>query len=522
MKSLFSRFGKNLAYVAMFLLSVAALAVSGRAAHAEDITRGGQVTVAIPEAFTGFGPYDKRGRVDYLAIVNIFDTLVTYGPDYVPKGMLAERWENPDENTWVFHLRQGVKFHDGTNFDANAVKFALEKIRESNFKSQIEPITEINVKDDYTVELKVKSAFITLPAVLSQPFSSIVSPTAFNKLGAEEFAKHPVGTGPFKFVSWDPRAELKVEKNPEYWMQGEDGKPFPYLDTASWKILPDPEASVLALLSSEVDMITTVPFPMIPSLKASDEVQVSEALTTGWDLIMLSSKSEPFNNRSRRRAVQYGIDRAAIIDSVYLGNRNPALGPLSPRSWAYDANIEKQGTYTATSNPEKAREEVAAAGGNFSFKLTYPTQAPFPIVAQAIKDQLSQSGIEVVLEGKEIGAVLDDYFAGNFQALMIDWAGRIDEHLQMWPFYHSAGFRNFGGYKNEEVDSLLDQAGRVAAIPERAKLYQSAQTLINEDAPVIIVSFPSDIKAYSRNVQGFVNLADERARLYTVWRSASN
>jgi peptide/nickel transport system substrate-binding protein len=512
-----ARVSRSLSLVAAFFLLVA-LPITP--ATAEDPVRGGTLTAAMPEAFKGFNPYQSIGRQGYNVAINVFETLTTYGADFIPKPMLATSWEQPDANTWRFHLRNDVSFHDGTPFDAEAVKFSVEQIKQSPQSKSLGAVSEVKVIDPLTVDFVLSGPFPTLPAVLTQTYESIVSPTAYKKAGADEFAKHPVGTGPFKFESQDSSGSVTLTRNDKYWLKDAKGSAYPYLDKVVYQIVPDRQTAALSVQSGDVDFDYEVPVAFVGSLKADPNLTVSETPSLGLNYVLLHNGRAPFDNRNKRRAAQFAIDRKSIVEGVLLGDGVAALGHIAPGSWAYDASIESQGTFGLTANPEKAKAELAEAGSpdGFEFTMVYPAEDPFTGIAQAMKAQLATVGINVKLEGKDWGALLDDLDAANFQALMIDWSGRTDEDLNFAPFYKSDGFENPGKYSNPKVDELLVKASTSTDIKERTKLYQEAQKLVTEDSPNIWINFPTDRKVMRNTVQGYENLGDYRMRFYNVWR----
>jgi peptide/nickel transport system substrate-binding protein len=476
----------------------------------------GTLRVGVPETFTGFGPYDARSRVDYYVTMNVLERLVTYGPDFVPQPQLATSWETPDDTTWIFNLRDGITFQDGTPLNAEAVKFSLELWLAGRYGGRGGAVSEINALDDLTVEIKLSAPFPTLTAVLTQPWGAIISPTAYEALGADEFAKAPVGTGPFSFVSWDSgTSEVVLEANPNYWGTDGDGNALPYLDRVEFKIQPDVAASALALLAGDVDLIAKVSNPLVEQLKSNPQTEVQEVSTLGWVYTFLNTQAAPFDDVGARRAFQFAVDRQTIVDVAESGRGVPALGPLTPGSWAYDPNIETGGLYGAGADLERARAELGDSGG-FEFTLSYPNEEPWKTIAPLVQAQLAEVGITANLDGRDIGAVLDDMFAGNFEALMIDWSGRIDEDLSTAAFYRCEGGNNFGQYCNSEVDALLTRAGQISDRAERTALYQQAQGLINEDAPIILFYFPTELKALRSAVAGFQTVGDQRIYLQNV------
>lgn len=482
--------------------------------------RGGTLRIAMPEPFTGFEPFNNRTRVDYQAIGVIFDKLFTYDDELVPQGELVEDWEDPDESTWILHLREGVTFHDGTPWNADAAVFNLEQLRESDQgASQLERVSDVTAVDDTTVEIALSAPFPTLPITLSQSFTAMVSPTAFEEMGPEEFARSPVGTGPFRFVSWDPSADLMVEANPDYWDTDDVGESLPYVDGVEFRTLPDAEASVLALQAGDVDVVIVVPLSSVELLASDPDTQIVSVPTQGWQYLFLNNEQEPFSDVDKRRAVQLAIDRQAIIDTVMFGTSTPALSPLAPGSWAYDPTVQSEGAYGPTADVEGALAALDAAGtpDGFEFDLICPSQDPFAAMCQAIKSQLAAVGIMANLDVRDISGVLDDMFASNFSALAINWRGAEDPDLQITPFFATEGGNNFGNYSNPEVDELLQEAGSVADREQRADLYHQAQEIIQDEAALVLIDHPSEIRALRSNVRGWRAIGDQRLYLQPVW-----
>jgi peptide/nickel transport system substrate-binding protein len=500
---------------------MAALALA-RPALADEPVRGGTLVVGMSEPFKGFNPYQEIGRQGYNVVVNIFDTLTTYGSDYVPAPMLATKWERIDDKTWRFHLRDDVVFHDGTPFDAAAAKFSIDQIKKSNQGKNLKLVTEVRIVDPHTIDFVLSGPFPSLPAVLTQQFASIVSPTAYAKLGPNEFAKYPVGSGPFKFDNQDPSGTVTLTRNDRYWLKDSRGNPYPYLDKVVFRVVPDRQTAALSLQSGEVDLDYEVPVAFVKMLKSDPSITVSETPSLGFNFVFLHAGRPPFDNVHKRRAVQFAIDRKSIVEGVLLGDGIAALGPIAPRSWAYDPSITTSGTYGATADLAKAKAELAAAGTpqGFQFTMLYPSEDPFTGIAQAIKAQLAAVGIDATLVGKDFGALLDDLDAAKFQALMIDWSGRIDEDLSFATFFRTDGSNNIGKYSNPKVDELIAKAAASSDVKERAKLYQEAQRLVTEDAPAVWINFPTDRKAMRSSVQGYENFGDYRMRLYDVWKKS--
>jgi peptide/nickel transport system substrate-binding protein len=499
----------------------AAIAASGLslATRSEAVAQagGGTLRIGVQENFASLDPYKRIGRLDYNAVINLFDTLVTYGKDYVPQPMLAESWRQVDATTWRFALRKDVVFHDDTPFDANAAKYSIDKARAGQFGSQFRAIGEVVVVDGSTIEIRCTAPFPTILVQLAQQYASVVSPKAYEAAG-DNFGRQPVGSGPFKLQSLEPSRQLVLVRNDRYWRKDAQGRAMPYLAGLNWRVLPDAETASLALQNNEIDFLYAVPLAFAGVLARNANLVVDEAPTVGWEYIMFNCSTAPFENRHLRRALQLAVDRQAIVETVSFGRARPALGPITPGSWAYDKGVEANGFYGPRANKDAAKRELAAGGmpNGFEFTLVHPTSSTFNAMAQALQAQLAEIGVKVSLQGKQIGAVLDDLFGSKFQALMIDWGGRIDEALVFPAFFGTGGGNNFGKYTNPEVDRVVTAAGEGADIAARSRLYQQAQKLITEDSAHVWLTVPSELKAYSRRVRGFVNFGDWRLRAETI------
>lgn len=491
------------------------LAAVRHPAHAA--ARGGTLVIGVPESFSNLDPFLRIGRLDYNAVINVLDTLVGYGPDAIPAPALAEGWEQVDSLTWRFKVREGLSFSDGTPVDAAAVVFSFGKIKEGNFGRQFSRIGEVVATASHTVEFRTTEPFPTLLVELTQQYSSIVSPTAAQAAG-DAFGRMPVGSGPFRIETFDPSRELVMVRNEGWWGRDSAGEALPYLDRVIWRVLPDAETATLALSTGEIDFLYSLPAPMASMIAASPDVTISSSPTFGWEYLFFHSAQPPFDNVHARRAVQFALDRQAIVDAVSFGTGRPATGPITPASWAYNPENPGGGLIIPSANQEAARGELAAAGLSDGFEMTivHPTSPNLTAMAQAVQSQLAEVGIKVTLDGREIGGVLDLLFASNFTCLLIDWSGRIDEALVFNSFFRTGGGNNFGKFSDVEIDALIDAAAAGASVKERAALYQEAERKLVEASPLVWISIPSELRAMRSGVQGFVNQGDFRLRAWTV------
>ncbi|WP_028986444.1 ABC transporter substrate-binding protein [Thermicanus aegyptius] len=454
------------------------------------------------------------------AAMEMYDQLVQFKDESTEiEPDLAEKWDvSKDGLEYTFYLRKDVKFHDGTPFNAEAVKFSIDR--------QIDPkhpyhdsgqfayaeftfgmVDHVEVVDEYTVKIVLKEPYAPFLSNLAMHAASIVSPTAVKQYG-KDFSRHPVGTGPFKFVSWNPGVEVILEKNPEYF------KGAPKIDKLIFKPITEDQTRLTELEAGNLDLIVNVPPDDLERLKADPNLQVIEqsGMHVWWTAF--NTQKKPFNDVRVRQAVNYAINKEAIVNEILKGTGELANSPLPPSIWGHNPNV-KNYEY----NPEKAKQLLAEAGYPNGFEVTYGVpesgsgmQQPTTMAA-AIQADLEKVGIRVKIQTFEWGSYLDKVFVPYDQQKDMDmhqmsWIGDNgdpDNFLyilfssKQWP---TAGF-NDAYYKNEEVDKLLDEARVTNDKKKRTELYEKAQELILKDAPWIIVDHEKQIVVAQKNVKNF-------------------
>ncbi|MBO8127368.1 MAG: ABC transporter substrate-binding protein [Firmicutes bacterium] len=449
----------------------------------------------------------------------MFNSLVEFAQgstDLVPG--LATSWEVSDDGlTYTFHLRKGVKFHDGTPFNAEAVKFSIERQIDPNHPYHdtgefayadftFGMVKEVNVIDDYTVEIVLKEPFAPFLANMAMHSASIVSPTAVKKYGAD-FSKHPVGTGPFKFVKWTPGVEVIQESNPDYW----DGEPE--VKRVIYRPVLEDQARLAELEAGKLDFIVNIPPDDLDRVKKLKGIKVQEQPGMHVWYVVFNTQKEPFNDPRVRQAVNYAIDKKAIVDGILQGTGVLAENVLPPVVWGYNPNV-KNYPY----DPVKAKQLLAEAGYPNGFKVTLwvpeggsGMQQPVAMCT-AIQAYLSMVGIQAEIQQFEWGTYLDKVFVDDYESMaemhVMSWIGDNgdpDNFLyillssEQWPPY---GF-NEAFYKNPEVDRLLRQARVTSDVVKRTELYKKAQELIMADAPWVPIDHETQIVAMDERIQGF-------------------
>jgi ABC-type transport system substrate-binding protein len=453
---------------------------------AATVRRGGTLLVALARNPSNFDPM-VQGDVYSGAIAgNVFEGLYKYGESYTPQPWLAERVEQPDELTWVFHLRNGIKFHDGTELDAEAVKFSMDRIRQNPQSPRYrdaQEIVETAVEDRYTFRLTLRDPFAPLPTRLTGGLGAVVSPAAVKRMGDDRFALQPVGTGPFRFGEWKHDSHVRLGRFDGYWRTGADGRPLPYLDAVEWRIITEPTINLTALQSGDVHVagVRDQDLPLVsrdPNLVLAWDRRAA----SGYFGLFLTINRPPFDNKALRQAVAYAIDREEIIRVIYEGNAVVSHGPIPPSlSWAVDPEY-KPYTY----NPQKAREKLAEGGrpGGFEFEHWIAAgDSQRQQEAELIQAQLARVGIRMRIEqGDFNGVVGPKLLNGESNAYAVSHNTGLDPDTVLSMAYLTG---NPFPYSNERVDALIKQGRRTTNIHERAPIYKEMVRLIMEDSPYI-------------------------------------
>ncbi len=437
-----------------------------------------------------------------------------------PIPWLAESWETADSQTWTFHLRQGVSFHDGTPFNAEAVKWNIDRWRDpdneyrfgrtfeyytSEFGENL-PIEEVNVIDDYTIEIKLGQPSGVLLAKLSLGFVfGMNSPAAVMEQGDKYGtpAGGSVGTGPFKFVEWIPDDRIVLERNEDWWGEG------PYLSKLIFRSIPDNSARFAELQAGTIQQSNPVAQTDLPAADADPSITVNVLPSTSTGYIAFQQCTEPFDKLEVRQAIAYAVNWEALIEPFYGEYGVAAGGFMPPAILGHNPNL-KPHEY----NPEKAKELLAAAGLPDGFETEFwyipVVRGYFPdskAIAEAIAADLAKVGIKVSLMTEDWGAYLDHRNKGKFPMWMLGWGsdnGDPDNYLG-WHFDHPIGEPKVEDcYSNDQVAQLIID-GRVESDPAtREAIYQEAEQLIYDDVARVSVVWASTPWVLRNEVRGYV------------------
>lgn len=400
--------------------------------------------------------------------------------EFEPK--LAESFENPDENTWVIKLKEGIKFHDGTPFNAEAVKYTFDKLRDpataAPRASLLEPVDVINVLDENTVEIKTKYPYGAFLASLSHSNAAIVSPTADQK---QDLMKDPVGTGPFKFVSWTPGDQIALEANEEYW----DGAPA--VKKVVFKVVPEISTAISMLQTGEVQFIDNLPTEQIKRLESIDTINIEEIEGSPVYYLAFNHLKETNQDPEFREAVAAAMDRDAFVSKLNgLGVRSDSV--IGPKVFGYDSSADKAGT---AYDLEKAKELVAKNGyGDRTIKLLTANRANFILMAEITQAQLTEAGFKVEIESMEWATFLDTARQGEYDLTFLSWSNVTGDGSELlYPNFHSdnVGSSNRAQYSNPAFDELVVQSRTTTDQAKRLDLLDQANKMMIEENAVVVM-----------------------------------
>lgn len=497
--------------IAVLLLS----ACGGGGKQANGNTKGGDNVLTIAQASDAItlDPHKTNDSASANPMQQVYNTLVDLTPDMEIVPSLATEWKQVDDLTWEFKIREGVKFHNGEELKASDVKFTYDRLLDPATGAApaflLAAVDEVKVVDDYTVQIISKESFAPLVYNLTHIGTAILNEKAVTEAG-DQYGQSPVGTGPFKFVSWKKDSKITFETYEDYF----NGPAS--VEQVEFRIIPEAATSVAELKTGGIDIMFDLPSQHIKQFENSDSVVVDKVPSFTIKYLGFNTQEKPFNDPLVRKAMNYATNKEAIVKAAYQGTAVQQKSPLAPGLNGYNDTLEGY-----EYNPEKAKELLAEAGYADGFNSTLyisdkDIDAKLGTILQA---QLKEVGVNVELQVMEWGAFLDETSKG-VPMYVLSWTtvtGDADNGL--YAMFHS---KNFGGpgnrsfYKNEEVDSLLDK-GRTESDPEARKAhYEKAQEIIVNDAVWDFLAVSENIVAVSKNVEGFENMPTANYKFYGV------
>ena len=452
---------------------------------AQTPVRGGTVTFATGADPDSLDPQNTQSNPGEQVNRMMHENLVRFSAKMQLEPALAESWSSSKDGlTWTFKLRKGVKFHDGTPFDAKAVKYFFDRVlgEEKPFKASLyTPVVQAaDVVDAATVRVVLKQPFGAFLFIMAHSAGAIVSPSAHQKWG-KDLALHPVGTGPFKFVEWVKGDHVTMERNDDYW----GGRPN--LDRVVVKTVREDQARVLMLESGDADLIVNIPTEEIARLRRDARFTIESSPTARALYIAINVKKKPFDDVRVRQALNYAVNREAIVKELFQNNAQVIPGPVAPLQNGY-AQLSGYAY-----DPKKAKD----------------------LLAQAVQEDLAAVGVEATLSTFEWGAYLAATKTPAEQTdrelFLLGWSPSTGEaRWGMFPLLHSSQLApkgdNRGFFAAKGLDEAIDKASLASTDQARLGALREAQQIAISEAPYIFLISPSMIVGTSKKVHGVMNL----------------
>ena len=486
-------------------------------ADADSHAKGGTFIFGRGGDSVGLDPALEEDGESFKVCDNIYDTLVQYkdGSTDLEPG-LAEKWESSDDGlTWTFFLRKGVKFHDGTPFNADAVLFSLNRQHDKTqpfhnvsgsyvywvATGLAEIVDKISAIDDFTIQITLKTAYAPFIYTIAITPFSIVSPTAVKEYG-DAYFNNPVGTGPFKFSRWDKKDKIVLLANDDYW----GGRPN--LDRVVFRSIPD---NAVRLIELQQGGLHAMEFPNPDDLQQIEQDDSLKLLTQpGMNIGYLAMNFEkpPLDNQKVRLAINHAIDKAEIIKYLYQGLGMPAKNPIPPTLWSYDDTIQDY-----EYNPELAKKLLKEAGFPNGFETTlWALPVPRPYIpdgralAEVIQSDLRKIGVETKILTYDWGTYLEKTKNGEHDMAMLGWSADLGDPDNFFYFLLSKSSAekpagNIAFYRSDEMQNVLEKARATSDKDERDSLYKEAQRIFHKDVPWVPLAHAKQVLVINKMVK---------------------
>jgi peptide/nickel transport system substrate-binding protein len=484
-----------------FLLFIFALTSCSRALPTEP----GVVNFLIQTMPTNLDPRigtdGASQRLDGL----LFDSLVELDAQRVPQGDLAEKWEMPDARTYIFHLRSGVKFHDGRPLTSADVKYTFDSVLDGTVTSpkrgSLAIIQSIEAPDASTVIFHLREPFAGFLWLVPRETFGIV-PAGTGALPGNGL----IGTGPFRFVSAQQDDDVILERNDRYFGAA------PKISRVRFRVVPEAIVRALELRKGSADVeVNSLTPDMIPVLRRQSTMDVTESRGTIFQYLAFNFEDGGLAKREVRQALAYATQREEIIRYLYRGEAQPADGPLPNTSWAYEPDLARY-EYA----PQKAEHLLDAAGfprrpenSGMRLKLTMKitTEESARLLGAVLKEQWRKVGIDLELRPLEFATLFSDLARGNFEIYTLQWIGANNDADTFFRYIFDSRMippagANRGHYRNPRIDALLDQARAESDQAKRREIFSEVQKIIAEDLPYVSLWFMDNVSVHSKRISG--------------------
>ncbi len=483
----------------LLVLSAGIVAAGGQSEAPEDATK--TLRVAVPTFPNSLDASIASERNSQNVAWQMFDSLVWANDDNVIEPALAQDWEVSEDGTeYTFYLREDVAFHNGEPFNAEAVVYSWERgiQPEIEWSDRWARADSVEAVDEYTVLITTEEPDPLLLGVMAQHWN-IVPPQYVEEVGNDGFGEAPVGTGPFEFVEWAREDRIILQANEDYWRDG-----LPKVDEVIYRPIPEASTRMAAIQTGEIDIVNRLTAEQAEALESVDGVNVVTYAVDRTFYIafnnLTSGVGEPTEDPRVRRAMNYAVDRQAIINSLFEGRAQLSTGLMTESNLGYDQSIDPY-----PYDPERARELLAEAGYPDGFEMGFAAPAGaytnFEQVVQAVQGYLSEVGIETSLEIMESGRYWDLEAEKQLPPLFGDsWSERSGEALPRLRGALGGWDASFSAWSEPTIDEYLDEISVTIDQEERAQLYSELHNYMYENPPFIYLYVPETFEATRDNV----------------------
>lgn len=446
----------------------------------------------------GLDPHTISAAASIRIFRQIYNTLIDVDDNmnYIPE--LAESWEQPDDVTYIFKLREGVKFHNGREMKADDVKYSFERVLNPDTaaigKSYYDSIESMEVLDDYTIKFTLKEPFAPFMGNLTSLYGAIVPREVVEEHG--NLMVEACGTGPFILKEWIPDNRIILVKNNDYFEEGE-----PKLDAIEYYVMTDQSARIAALRTGNVHLIK-LPASSIPLVENNPDITVLPYQTNDYSYLGFNLTLDKFKDVRVRQAISYAINRQEIIDTVYNGEAK-ITGFVTPAMGRWGIDFASEDLYQQ--NIEKAKQLLAEAGYPNGFETTIAVGLYDDIrdTGEMIQKQLEAIGIKAEIQNLETGQYIDAWSNKKHEMMAGRNGAGTDPNRAVAFFFSTTGSANVWGYSNPKVDELCDQGKVTVDEQERERIYKEAQKLVLEDCPNIFMASPMEYFFVRNEVKNF-------------------
>ncbi|MDW2876451.1 MULTISPECIES: ABC transporter substrate-binding protein [Bacillaceae] len=498
-----SKKGFQLLFVLAILASML-IACSGKSETSGEAGEGGKkaeqiLKIANDQEPAGLDPHKTPAHSSVRIYSQIYNGLVKFDDKMEVVGDLAVEWEQPDDQTYVFNLREGVKFHNGNEMTAEDVKYSFERIlaeeTASHIASYFANVDSIEVLGDYQVQFNLKSPDATFLSNLTNSSAVVVSKEVVEENG--DLQQVAVGTGPFKFEEWVPDSKVVLVKNEDYYEES-----LPKLDEVVYYTMKDEASRMSAIRTGEVDL-TTVNAKSASLLAKDDKIEVKDYQSLEYSYVGFNVNVKPLNDPKVRQALSLATNRKAIADVVWNGDA-VVSGPVAPSMGDWAIDVAENELYA--NDAEKAKSLLAEAGYPDGFDITITTASTYPDMvdtAQILQQQWKEIGVNAEIKQIEWGEYIDTWLNTSADVLIGRNGSGTDPDRAMQYFFHTEGSANVWGFSDADYDKLVESGKTTLDAAKRKEIYTEAQEKLIDLSPNLFLVSPMKYVAVRKSVEGF-------------------